>query len=185
MRPVRLSELFPWPFVGVSLLLAALIVATPLLTGQSSGGSFLSQPYLVIDGLPGNDSTHYYVHGESTITRYSEINLGFAYGFNWTGAFPSGPLNWTDWQNESSVLSVDRAATGDPVAVNVSALYTAGGVNALYVGVIAVDVGTPAGSMTPTLTVVSDTAGISGYSTAVVNLPYEILLSYAGTGGTS
>jgi hypothetical protein len=185
MRPGRLSELFPWPFVGVALLLAVLIVATPLLTGQSSGGSFLSQAYLIVDGLPGNDSTHFYVRGVSTSDRYSEINLGFAYGFNWTGAFPSGHLNWTDWLNASSVLSVDRAATGDPVAVNASALYTVNGVNALYVGVIAVDVGLPPGATTETLTIASDTSGIAGYSTAVVNLPYEIPLVYVGTGGTS
>ncbi len=145
----------------------------------------MSQAYLIVDGMPGNDSTHFYVRGLSTSARYSEIKLGFAYGFRWTGSFPSGRLNWTDWANASSVLSVDRAATGNPVAVNVSALYSVNGVNALYVAVLAVNVGTAPGSTTETLTIVSDTSGISGYSTSVANLPYSIPLSYAGTGGSS
>jgi hypothetical protein len=181
----RYGHLFPWPFVAVSLLLVVLIVATPLLTGQPSGGSFLTQAYLIVDGLPGSDSTHFYVRGLTTTARYSEINLGLAAGFNWTGSFPTTLLNWTNWTNASSVLSVDRVANADPVAVNVSALYTSDGVNALYVGVVAVYVGTPAGSMTPMFYVVSTTPGIGAYSGPVTTLPYSIPLYYAGTGGTA
>jgi hypothetical protein len=185
MAAGRFAHWFPWPFVAAALLLTVLIVATPILTGQPVGGSFLTQAYLIVDGLPGNDSTHYYVRGLSTTARYSEINLGFAFGFHWTGSFPTGHLNWTDWTNASSVLSVDRVASEDPVAVNVSALFTANGVNALYVGVVAVDVGFPAGSSTPMFTIASDTPGISAYSDAVTSLPYSIPLAYVGTGGTA
>ena len=181
----RLEEYAPLPLVGVALLLVVLIIATPVLTGQSSGGGLLAQAELLVDALPGNNSTHYYVRGLSTTTRYSELNLGFAFDFNWTGAFPTGPLNWTDWTNASGVLSVDRAAYDDPVAVNVTALYTSDGVNALYVGLFAFDVAIPSGSTTEMLTVVSATAGIGGFSTPVVDLPVPILLSYAGTGGTT
>ena len=184
-RARRLEELAPLPLVGVALLLVVLIIATPVLTGQSSGGGLLAQPELIVDALPGNSSTHYYVRGLSTTTRYAELNLGFASGFNWTGGFPSGPLNWTGWTNESSVLSIDAGTAFDPVAVNVTALYSVDGVNALYVGLFAFDVGTPAGSTTEVLTVVSATAGVGGFSTPVPDLPVPILLAYAGTGGTS
>jgi len=180
----RIEDVAPLPFVGVALLLVVLIVATPVLTGQSNGGGVLTQPEVVVDALPGNLSTHYYVRGLSTTARYAEINLGFAYGFNWTGAFPSGPLNWTGWQNASSVLAVDQTVSDDPVAVNVTALYSVNGVNALYGGVLAFYVGTPAGSTTEMLTVVSATSGIAGFSTPVTDLPVPILLAYLGTGGT-
>ncbi len=180
----RLEELAPLPFVGVALLLVVLIIATPVLTGQSPSGGVLAQPELVVDALPGNNSTHYYVRGLSTTARYAEVNLGFAFGFAWTGSFPTGPLNWTDWVNGSSVLSVDRAAYEDPVAVNVTALYTANGVNSLYAGLLAFNLSTPIGSTTEILTVVSATPGIGGFSTPVVDLPVPILLSYVGTGGT-
>ena len=183
-RGRRLSQLFPLPFVAVALLLLVLVFATPVLTGQSSGG-VLSQAELIVDALPGNDSTHLYVRGLSTTARYSEINLGLAFGFNWTGSFPSGRLNWSSWTNVSSALSVDRLVPGDPVAVNITALYSVNGVNSLYVGLLALDVGTPPGSTTPTLTVVSASAGIGGFATAVTNLPVVIPLAYAGTGGTS
>ncbi|MCI4338983.1 MAG: hypothetical protein L3J68_01445 [Thermoplasmata archaeon] len=186
MRPPnRFAQWFPWPFVAIAVLLIVLIVATPILTGQPVGGIFYTQAYLVVDGLPGNDSTHFYVRGLSTTARYSEINLGLAWGFNWTGSFPSGPLNWTDWTNATSVLSIDRLASEDPVAVNVTALYTANGVNALYVGVLAVDVSIPSGSTIAVFSIVSDTTGINPYSNTVTNLPYSIPLVYAGTGGTS
>jgi uncharacterized membrane protein YuzA (DUF378 family) len=183
-RRRRIEDVAPLPFVGVALLLVVLIIATPVLTGQSNGGGVLTQAELIVDALPGNLSTHYYVRGLSTTARYAEINLGFAYGFNWTGAFPTGPLNWTDWQNASSVLAVDFGVSHDPVAVNVTALYSVGGVNALYAGVLAFDVATPPGSTTAVVTVVSATAGIAGFSTAVTDLPVPILLAYVGTGGT-
>jgi hypothetical protein len=180
----RIEEVAPLPFVGVALLLVVLIVATPVLTGESGGGGILTQAELVVDALPGNLSTHYYVRGLSTTARYAEMNLGFAVGFNWTGSFPSGRLSWSNWTNASAVLSVDRAALADPVAVNVTAFYSENGVNALYAAVLAFDVGTPAGSTTEMLTVVSATAGISGFSTPVIDLPVPILLALVGTGGT-
>jgi hypothetical protein len=183
----RVGRLFPLPFVGVAILLGVLIILTPVLTagGQPAAGSFLSQAELIVDALPGNNSTHFYVRGLGTTARYAEIQLGFAWGFNWTGAFPSLPLNWTDWQNGSNVLSVGGLTRGDPVAVNVSALYTANGVSALYVGIFAVDVGVPSGSTTDTLTVISATSGIGSFSTPVSNLPIPITLSNVGGGGGS
>jgi hypothetical protein len=179
------GRFFPLPFVGVALLLAVLIVLTPILTanGQPAAGSIFSQAELIVDALPGNVSTHFYVRGEGTTARYDEIRMGFAVGFNWTGGFPAGPLNWTVWQNASSVLSIDGVVNQTPVAVNVSALYSAGGVNVLYVGIFAIEVGIPAGSSTDQLSVVSDTSGISSFTYPVASLPVPIPLSNVGSGG--
>jgi hypothetical protein len=180
-----LGRMFPLPLVGIALLLAVLIVLTPILTanGQPTAGSIYSQAILTIDALPGNASVHFYIRGEGTTARYQEIRMGFASGFNWTGGFPSGRLNWTDWENASAVLSADRAVNQTPVAVNVSALYSANGVNALYVGVFAVEVGTPPGSSTDTLTVISDTSGISSFTYPVASLPIPVPLSDVGSVG--
>jgi hypothetical protein len=184
-RTSRLGALFPWPFVGVALLVGVLIVVTPLLSANSqpAAGSLGSQALLIIDALPGNASMHFYVRGEGTTARYESINLGFAFGFNWTGGFPSGSLNWTDWQNASSTLAVNATVDRAPLVVNVAALYTANGVSALYLGVLAVDVGTPPGTSTETLSVISDTPGISGFTYAVADLPIIVPLSNVGSGG--
>ncbi len=181
----RVGTWFPLPFVGVALLLAVLIVLTPILTanGQPAAGSIYSQAELIVDAVPGNSSIHFYVRGEGTTARYQDIRMGFAFGFNWSGTFPSGRLNWTDWQNATSVLSIAFAVNRTPLAVNVSALYSANGVNALYVGVLAIDVGVPAGTSTETLTVVSGTAGIGSFAYPVANLPIPIPLSDVGSGG--
>ena len=184
-RASRLGTLFPWPFVGVTLLLGVLIVLTPVLTayGQPAAGSIFSQADLIVDALPGNASTHFYVRAYCATARYAEISLGFAFGFAWTGAYPSGHLNWTDWQNASGVLSIEGAVNQTPVAVNVSALYVANGVSVLYVGVFAMDVGTSSGSSTEVLTVASDTSGISGFLWPVSELPILIPLANVGSGG--
>ncbi|MGI0131227.1 MAG: hypothetical protein ACREDE_05115 [Thermoplasmata archaeon] len=180
----RVSELFPLPFVGVALLLAVLIVLTPVLTayGQPVAGSLLSQADLIVDAQPGNNSTHYYVRGVSVIARYSEIRIAVAFGFNWTGSFPTGRLNWTGWQNASSSLGVSQSVDESPVAINVSALYSANGVSALYVGLFAVEVGVLPGSSADILTVISDTPGISSFTYAVSLLPLPIPLANLGSG---
>lgn len=186
-RAERVGGLLPWPLVLAAFLLGLLIVLTPVLTatGQPPAGSIYTQAELIVDALPGNNTTHFYVQGLGTTARYAEIHLGFAFGFNWTGAFPLSRLNWTVWENGSGVLSVDATTQTVPVAVNVSALYTANGVSALYVGVFAIDVAVPNGSTTETLTVVSDTTGIGSFLTPVTNLPVPIPLTNVGPGGGS
>ena len=175
------------PLVCVAILLAVLIVFTPYLSFSSSGqpaaGSIFSQAELIVDALPGNTTTHFYVHALSTTARFADIHLGLAFGFTWTGLFPTGLLNWTVWQNESEVLVVAAATNLTPVAVNVTAFYTANGASALYVGVFAIEVGVPVGSTTDTLTVASDTPGIGSFATPVANLPIPITLANVGSGG--
>jgi hypothetical protein len=184
MAASRVAGLFPGPLVGIALLLAILIVLTPILTsnGQPAAGSIFSQAELIVDALPGNNSTHFYVRALSSTARFSEIRFSLAGGFNWTGAFPRGILNWTEWQNASEVVSISALTTDNPVAVNVTALYSANGASAYYVGLLALDFGYPPGSSGETLSVASATSGISGFSTPVTNLPLPITLVDVGPG---
>ncbi|MGA9839193.1 MAG: hypothetical protein WBE40_03720 [Thermoplasmata archaeon] len=182
----HVGDVFPLPFVAAAILLVVLIVLTPVLTatGQPAAGSIFSQAELIVDALPGNNSTTFYVHGLGTTARYANISLGFASGFNWTGSFPAGPLNWTNWENGSNVLAVIAGSLRDPVAVNVTALYVANGASAEYVGIFAFHLGVPPGSSVDTLTIVSDTPGIGGSSASVSDLPIFIPLANVGSGGS-
>ncbi|HXW66503.1 MAG TPA: hypothetical protein VEL82_01260 [Thermoplasmata archaeon] len=179
------ADWFPAPLVGVALLLGLLIVFTPFLTsyGQPSAGTIFSQAELIVDGLPGNATVHFYVRGLGTTTRYAEIHLGFAFGFSWTGGWPSGPLNWTNWTNGTNVLAITANVDQLPAAVNVSALYTANGASVLYVGLLAVTIGVPSGQSADALIVASDTSGIGAFSTPVTDLPVPITLANVGSGG--
>jgi hypothetical protein len=183
MRPRRdWGRYFPRPMVGVVLLLALLILFTPFLTsyGQPSAGSIFSQAELIVDALSGNTTVHFYVRGLGTTTRYASITLAFAFGFNWTGGWPSGNLSWGNWTNGSNVLAVTGAVDRMPVAVNVTAYYVAAGVGALYAGQLALNV--TGGPANPVLYVVSNTPGIVGFSTPVADLPIPVTLALVTTG---
>jgi len=184
VRTSHLAGLFPGPLVGIALLLAILIVLTPILisNGQPAAGSIFSQAELIVDAVPGNSTIHFYVRALSSTARYEEIRFSLSTDFNWTGGFPSGALNWSSWQNLSSVVAISAATNHTPVAVNVTAVYTANGATAYYVGLLAMEIGTPSGSSTEMLTVASATSGISGFSTPVSNLPLPIELSDIGGG---
>jgi hypothetical protein len=183
--PGFVARWFPWPLVTVALLLALLIVFTPLLTssGQPAAGSIFSQAELIVDGLPGNSTTHFYVRGIGATTRYESVHLGLAYGFPWTGSFPAGRLHWTSWSNGSNVLSVAAASNALPVAVNVSALYVSGGLGVRYFGVLAFNLSSPAPGGPVSLDVVSGTGAIPGFSWLVANLPVTITLAAVNSGG--
>jgi hypothetical protein len=176
------GRFFPRPLVGVAVLIGLLILVTPFLTthGQPSAGSIFSQAELIVDALPGNATMHFYVRGLGTTTRYDSISLGFAFGFNWTGGWPAGNLSWGNWTNGSNVLAVTGLTDRLPVALNVTALYVASGVGAVYAGEFALNI--TGGSTGPTLSVVSNTAGIGGFSTPVADLPIPITLALVSTG---
>jgi hypothetical protein len=177
-----LGRFFPAPLVGVTLLLALLIVFTPFLTsyGQPAAGSIFSQAELVVDALPGNATMHFYVHGLGVTARYANLSIGLAFDFNWTGGWPSTNLTWGNWTNATHVLSVSAATSRLPVAVNITAVYVASGVSALYVGQFALNLSSSSG--TDLLSVVSNTPGIGGFSTPVVDLPVPITLALVRTG---
>jgi hypothetical protein len=184
VRSPSLAGLFPGPLVGIALLLAILIVLTPILTsnGQPAAGSIFSQAELIVDAVPGNATTHFYVRALSATARYSEIRFSLATGFNWTGGFPKGTLNWTGWQNATNIVAISAQSNSTPVAVNVTAIYSANGVTAYYVGLLALEIYLPPGASTEVLNLASATAGISGFSTPITNLPLPITLSDIGSG---
>ena len=180
-RRERIGRLLPAPLAGVALLLVALILLTPVLlsSGQPAAGSLLTEADLILDRTPGSNVTHIYVRGVGETTRYSAMEVEIAGNFSWTGGFPSGPLNWTVAENASGVLLVSLASSLDPLALNVSVLYEAGGGSALYLGEIALEVGPGAGG--PTVFLASATPGLSvAASVPVSTLPLIVPLVATG-----
>lgn len=185
----RVGDYAPLPLVAVAILLVVLILFTPVLlpTGGQPAPGIFTQAELIVDRIPGNGSTHLYVHALGTTVRYSEIWLGLAYGFDYSGSgAPSwSSLNWTSWSNESDVLSLSVVSARNPVAVNVTAFYLSPGGCAWYVGIVAFYIGSgpsPTGvalySATPT-----SGLGLPG-PTPVDNasLPLTILLPLTASG---
>jgi hypothetical protein len=181
-RRERIGRLFPAPLAAVAIFLVALIILTPVLqsNGQPAPG-ILTQADLVVDRVPGSNVTHFYVHGVGTTVRYSEMSIEVASGFAWTGGYPSGPLNWTVGANATDSLAIVFETTYDPVAVNVTAYYTASGGSAYYVGLIVFYVA-PGGGGTD-LVLASGTPGLAvPSSVAFSDLPYTIALPNVGGG---
>jgi hypothetical protein len=136
----RVGDYAPLPLVAAATLLIVLILFTPVLlpTGQPAPG-ILTQAELIVDRIAGNETTHLYIHGLGTTSRYTEIWVGLASGFNWTGTggVAWANLNWSAWTNESDVLSLSIVTTANPVAVNVTAYYVSPGGCAWYDGIVA------------------------------------------------
>jgi hypothetical protein len=185
----RIGDYAPLPLVAVAILLVVLILFTPVLvsTGQPAPG-ILTQAELIVDRIPGNATTHLYVHGLGTTSRYAQIWFGLAFGFAWSGSgSPAwGQLNWSSWSNESDVISVNLESTQNPVAVNVTAYYVSPGGTAWYVGVVAFFVGSGPGPTGIALYSSTETAGLGLPSapTPVDNssLPLTILLPLTASG---
>ena len=189
--PGRLGVYAPWPLVGVTVLLVALIVFTPQLLSIGSrhpGVGILTQAELVVDKIPGNATFHFYVWALGEEIRYDVINVGVATLFNWTGttAVNWSAINWTEWHNGTNVLSVIVSSTANPVALNISAFYSSPstGSSTWYVGVFAFYVSVSSGG--ESLYSTSPTPGVAvpppGYSVSN-GLPDPILLHNAGPGG--
>lgn len=186
----RLGAYAPWPLVGVALLLAVLIVLTPVLesTGHQPGPGLLTQAEVVVDKIASNSSLHFYVWALGETIRYDEIRIGLATAFNWTGTTPLAwnTLNWTSWQNGTDLLSVIFNSSANPVAVNISAHYVSPSGSTWYVGVLAFYVALTSPPSGQTLYSASDTSGVTVTSPLAVSndtLPVAILLSNVGAGG--
>ena len=179
MAPRLLSELFPWPFVGVVVLLVVLIFLTPnlVLSGGPAAGSLATQAQLTIDRPPGTNVTTFYVHGLGTV-RYTQIWAALATNVTWPP--PPSPDNWT-WTNatnDSLALAAVFSTTANPVALNLTATYVdAAGATVVYWGLyefyfgpatletsalavgLTVDAATPIGSLPITLLLASAAPG--------------------------
>lgn len=181
--PRTFGQLFPWPFVGVAVLLVLLILVTPnLLTagGGPAAGSIETQAELVVDRTATNSTLHFYVRGLGMV-RYSTITFATVGGFGWPPTFAVPGANWTNrsWSNDSLVFSTTYR--GDPVAVNVSAVYVdPSGQTVRYDGLYAFHV-VDASLYTTDLSV--GAAPVS--PTALSNLPLAFPLTGTSLGGGS
>jgi hypothetical protein len=187
---LRLGKYAPLPLFSAAILLVVLILFTPVLlpTGGQPAPGILTQAELIVDRVPGNQTTHLYVHGLGTTARYSNIWVGLAGGFNWSGSGSPNwtALSWTRWSNETDVLSLSVASESDPVAITVTAYYVSPGGTAWYAGVVAFFVGAGPGPTGEALYTATNTSGLGLPSapTPVDNasLPLTILLPFTSSG---
>ncbi len=137
----RWREYFPLPFVAITVLLLVLIALTPnlLSLGTPAAGTLETQANLIVDGLPGENATHYYVQGIGLV-RYASISLALARPP--PGGAPSAP----DFAFPNATVfneTIEAAVTAgwDPVALNVTAVYIdPTGVTVDYLGTFEVNV---------------------------------------------
>ncbi|HYA54115.1 MAG TPA: hypothetical protein VEG42_00750 [Thermoplasmata archaeon] len=190
--PGRIGIYAPWPLVGVSMLLVALIIFTPVLVANSHqpGPGLLTQAELVVDKTASNSTVHFYVWALGEEIRYDAIRVGLSNSFSWAGSSPLNwsRLNWTSWQNGTDVLSVIVDTQANPVALNISAHYVSPSGSTWYVGTLAFFVSAATASSGESLYSASGTSGITVTSPLAVSndtLPAVILLHNAGPGGVS
>ena len=162
-RRESLNRYFPAPLVATTLLLVLLILLTPVLVpnGQPAAGTIFTQAELTVDATGTSNLTTFYLHSPESNVRYAQIEVFAASGFNWSGGFPSSPLNWTSLVNQSDLVAYQFASTANPIALNITILYTTSGSQAYYVGEFAFFVGTSSGSSTLYLFSASPTPGTS------------------------
>lgn len=190
--PGRLGIYAPWPLVGVTGLLVALVIFTPVIASNSHhpGPGILTQAELVVDLVPGNATFHFYIWALGEEIRYASMDVGVDTSFNWTGntSVPWTTLNWTHafWYNASDVLSEIVTSTANPVALTIYTHYVSPSGSTWYVGVIAFYVGASSPSSSESLYSASETSGVTVTSPLAVSndtLPTTILLNNAGSGG--
>ncbi|MCI4318529.1 MAG: hypothetical protein L3J87_04240 [Thermoplasmata archaeon] len=171
----RLAALFPWPFVGVAVLLLLLILVTPnlLSSGQPTAGSLSATAEFVVDRVPGSSLTHVYLYGLSTV-RYQLLELHISDNVSWPPPAAVRAIHWTNSTNASHALVLAYATAANPVAFNVTALYVdSAGATVTYAGTFEIYY------LPPTLYVNDLTAGRQGTTTETISstsAPLNILL---------
>lgn len=179
MRPTIGAQLFPWPFVGVVVLLVVLIFLTPnLVTSPApAAGSLVTQAELLVDRTPTGNATHFYVEGLGNV-RYAEIRWAVATNVSWPPPISVRNVTWTSEANVTESLIATFESGANPVAVNVSATYVDYAGNAVrYVGAFAFYLADGLLSTAPLL------GGLSGEGpTALSALPLVLLLATASPG---
>jgi len=173
------GRLVPIPLVGISVLLALLILLTPnlLLGGEPSAGSLATQAELTIDRPAGGNVTHFYVNGLSTV-RYTVILAMICTNLSWPTTEPLANLTWQNVSWGLEVLATEFSTTANPVAVNVTATYVdAAGVSVEFYAIYEFYVGPGA------LQGLALAAGQSAFgATPLDSLPVTILLASTSPG---
>jgi hypothetical protein len=184
-RREAFQRYLPGPLVATALLLVLLILLTPVLvpSGPPPAGSIETQAVLIVD-RPSSNLTNFYLHALGTTVRFAEIQVRVATGFRWSDGFPSAPLNWTNVSGGANLVAFQFNSSVNPMAVNVTLLYSTAGSLAYYVGMFAFDIGVPVGGSSPALLTVTTTSGTSlagGVNAEPLSsLPFAILLADAG-----
>lgn len=187
-RREAFQRYLPGPLVATAVLLVLLILLTPVLApnGPPAAGTVFTQATLLVDRTTSSNLTTFYLRALGSTVQYAQISVWSATGFQWTDGFPSPPLNWSPVTNQSNLVAFQFNSTANPIALNITMLYSSGGSRAYYVGVFAFYVGIPVGSVTLSLLSVTTTSGTSlgvGVNDAPLSsLPLggEILLANAG-----
>jgi hypothetical protein len=164
-----------WPFVGVAVLLVALILLTPNLFLSSSPG-LETRAELVVDRASVSRNTTFYVESIGTSTRYQSIIVGLAPLPVWPYKGSMSTLSGWSWTNGTDTLVLTASEPVNPVAVNVTVKYTdPAGVTTEYVGVY----GFYLNSTTLTLDAMTLLPGTSAppAATPLADLPIFLLLA--------
>ena len=128
----RMSQ---WPFIGIVVLLIALIILTPNLF-SSGTASLETRAQLIVERATPAGNTSFYVESIGASTLYESIVVGFAplpaWPYSGTGKDVG---NWT-WVNASETLALISTSALNPVVVNVTVVYAvpSTGVLTEYVG---------------------------------------------------
>lgn len=125
---------FPIPLVGATAILLVLIVFTPILfaSGPPAAGTFETQAELIVDQVAPGANLSFYLHAAGPTVRYARIAMEVAGGFAWTGVCPTGGLHWLGGQNRTDAVESEVSTPDNPVALTVTALYSAGGSTSNY-----------------------------------------------------
>ena len=178
----RVGRYFPLPLVSVAVLLVILIFITPNLT--SPAGTLPTQAELLVDRLVGGNWTSFYVRAIGT-ARYDLVTVSLASNAVWPPVLPpSPPLNFSNQTSQTNTLGVGVTTTINPVAVNVTALYSGtSGSCVEYVGTYVFYTVLS----TQTLDYVDLSTSSSGgtQSAAVSSLPLPLLLNSVSVGACS
>lgn len=131
------SRQIQWPFVGIAVLLIALIILTPDLFSAGSAG-LQTRAQLIVERASPGGNTSFYVESIGTSTLYASIRVSFAALPNWPYKGSVGALgNWS-WTNGSETLVLVAETGINPVAINVTVNYTVStGLTTEYVGTYA------------------------------------------------
>lgn len=176
-RPTR----FPALLVGAAVLLALLIVLTPvLITGGGAGGTFITQAEVVVDHPPNSPITSFVVRGVGAV-RYTEIRFGLNDSYD---GVPVGNITWNAWSNQSSVVALVMESNGSSLAVNVSVEYQSSGSSTsyYYYGVLSAYYDASAGTIQLHALSGGMTVPSSPIPVGSAELPLIVPLDYLGTG---